>query len=131
MLLAFVPGCAEDTAEQLRIVADCGNFVFPTGVDLVWYHREVMFGDSVAEAVVDIPTGQLSDFKERSKLVEFAPGVPTRWKESFWQGSGQIELLSDVERNQRLVEVNQTPARAVIVHDRGSDSPRVFVRAAC
>ncbi|MEV0246310.1 hypothetical protein AB0H76_06975 [Nocardia sp. NPDC050712] len=129
-LFTLSTACSEDDSEKLRKVSECGNFVFPDDVNLIWYRREVMTGDAIAEAVVDIPAAGIEEFKQRSVLSKFDPGVPPRWRESFWQGSGQDDLLASEAGNIHLVEPNQTPPRWVVLHDNGSDA-RVFVRAAC
>lgn len=130
VLFALVAGCGSDDSEDLDNMADCGNFVFPDDVKLVWYHQKLMFGDELTNAVVDIPVGEIEEFKQRSGLEKFEPGVPRRWRES-WEDSGQAQLLANDTGNEHLVELNRSPTRWVVIHDTDSTPRRVFLTAGC
>ncbi|MEV6279202.1 hypothetical protein [Nocardia sp. NPDC051832] len=129
-LLGSLVGCA-DESEQLGIVADCGKLVLPPDVELLFYERDVMFGDQIVEAIFDIPRGALDAFKHQSGLTRFDPGVPARWRQESWLASGQTDLLASDAENEHLVEMNRTPTRWVVIHDSADDSTRVFFRAGC
>ncbi|WP_406232118.1 hypothetical protein [Nocardia sp. NBC_01009] len=130
LVVSLVAGCSGDTSSHLSIVADCGKLVFPDDVELVWYHREVMFGDQMTDAVVDIPAGEVEEFKKRSGMDKFDAGVPPGWREA-WEDSGQAQLLMENAGNEHLVELNKSPTRWVVIHTGGNESRRVFIRSGC
>jgi hypothetical protein len=82
-------------------------------------------------AVVDIPFGSVGEFKQRSGLAQFDPGVP--WWKSYWDATGMTDLLSTDSGNEHSVIENRDidELRFVIIHDGGGETRRVFVRTNC
>jgi hypothetical protein len=117
-------------ADEIRHLA-CGGVTFPEGADLVWYESERIGFSWTSVAVVDIPFGSVGEFKQRSGLAQFDPGVP--WWKSYWDATGMTDLLSTDTGNEHSVIENRDidELRFVIIHDGGGETRRVFVRTNC
>ncbi|MFD4434120.1 hypothetical protein [Nocardia sp. NPDC058497] len=121
-------GCA-DQPEQMGHLSKCANVTFPPGADVVWYEHDNRFRESTSVAVVDIPSGSVGEFKQRSGFAEFAPGVPSTWK-SYWDATGMNDLLMTDAGNEHSIEGYRDPRRYVVIHD-GGETRRVFVHTDC
>ncbi|WP_406270839.1 hypothetical protein OH799_29550 [Nocardia sp. NBC_00881] len=116
-------------ADEIRHL-ECADVTFPEGADLVWYESKGVFA-STSVAVVDIPFGSVGEFKQRSGLAQFDPGVP--WWKSYWDATGMTDLLSTDTGNEHSVIENRDidQLRFVIIHDGGGETRRVFVHTNC
>ncbi len=94
-------------------------------MELVSYHEKLVGHDQVLVAVVDMSADQVAEFKQRSELVRFKPGVPISWLEQ-WDGA---DVLKSEAGNEHLVDPN--PWLRVAIHDSGGQSRRVFLSLAC
>lgn len=90
-----------------------------------------MFGDELTDGVVSIPADRIAEFKERSALAAFEPGLPivTRPDET-WRDSGRADLLEDIGKVEHMVNENKSPTRYVMIHDDGTFRT-VFVSLGC
>lgn len=111
-------------------LSTCANVSFPEDANVVWYQHDTRFRESTSVAVVDIPIGSVDDFKQRSGLAQFAPGVPPSWR-SYWEATGMNDLLTTDAGNEHSVEGYRDPRRYVVIHDGGDKIKRIFVNTDC
>ncbi|WP_194813607.1 hypothetical protein [Nocardia sp. XZ_19_385] len=123
-IILLIPACTSD-ADKFDNLTECGNLRFPDAVELVSYHEKLVGHDQVLVAVVDMSADQVAEFKQRSELVRFKPGVPISWLEQ-WDGA---DVLKSEAGNEHLVDPN--PWLRVAIHDSGGQSRRVFLSLAC
>ncbi|MET9214838.1 MULTISPECIES: hypothetical protein [unclassified Nocardia] len=125
-ILAFIAGCSSDKAD-LRSMAACGKLVFPAGTELREYREESFFTDRIATAIIEMHSDKIAEFKRESALDRFEPNVPDSWKQ-YWSDA---DTLGSSTGNEHSVEPNRADARWVVIHDLGTGTHRVFLRAAC
>ncbi|MFD6393643.1 hypothetical protein [Nocardia sp. NPDC060259] len=130
IIVVGIGGCSADPADGLSHLSTCANIFFPENVEVVWYEHDTRFRESTSVAVVDIPIGSVSEFKQRSGFAEFAPGVPASWK-SYWDATGMGDLLTTDAGNEHSVEGYRDPRRYVVIHDDGDEKRRIFVHTDC
>ncbi|WP_280346659.1 hypothetical protein [Nocardia neocaledoniensis] len=128
-LAGLVVGCSGGDSDDLQNLASCGEFVFPTDAKVIWFQENDTFGDTLLDAVVEITASSVPEFKQRSQLNEFAPGVPKYWRQT-WSDIGEAQLLARDAGNEHLVELNKSPTRWVVIHDSGA-TRQLFLRAGC
>ncbi|MEU3012596.1 hypothetical protein [Nocardia asteroides] len=129
LLTGLVVGCSGGASGDLDNLASCGEFVFPDDAKVTWFHENATFGDTLLDAVVEMSPSAVPDFKQRSRLDKFEPGVPKYWRQT-WSDIGQAQLLANDAGNEHLVELNQSPTRWVVIHDSG-ETKQVFIRVGC
>jgi len=105
----------------------CGELVFPAGTELREYTEQGFFNDQVSTAVVDIPSADIALFKRESALDRFEPGVPTYWN-LYWSDADPLDSSTGSEHSD---EPGPAATRWVVIHDLGTGTNRVFLRAAC
>ncbi|MFE6923827.1 hypothetical protein ACFVAV_22570 [Nocardia sp. NPDC057663] len=125
-MLASIVGCSNEKAD-LGSMAACGQLVFPADTKLREYKEDTFFNDQASTAVVEIPSDKIAEFKRESALDRFMPGVPSSWKQ-YWSDA---ELLGSSTGSEHSDEQNRADARWVVIHDLGTGTNRVLVRAAC
>lgn len=128
-LAGLVVGCSGGDSDDLQNLASCGEFVFPADAKVIWFQENDTFGDTLLDAVVEITASSVPEFKQRSQLNEFAPGVPKYWRQT-WSDIGEAQLLAPDAGNEHLVELNKSPTRWVVIHDSGA-TRQLFLRAGC
>ncbi|MFI5501481.1 hypothetical protein ACIA5E_20660 [Nocardia asteroides] len=129
LLTGLIAGCSGGDSDDLGNLASCGEFVFPADAKVTWFHENSTFGDTLLDAVVEISPTAVPDFKQRSHLDKFEPGVPKYWRQT-WNDIGQAQLLANDAGNEHLVELNQSPTRWVVIHDSG-ETRQLFIRVGC
>ncbi|MEV6214289.1 hypothetical protein [Nocardia sp. NPDC051833] len=129
LLVGLVVGCSGGDSDDLKNLASCGEFAFPDDAKVVWFHENATFGDTLLDAVVEISGSEVPEFKQRSQLNKFEPGVPKYWRQT-WSDIGQAQLLANDAGNEHLVELNQSPTRWVVIHDSG-ETRQLFIRVGC
>ncbi|MFD3747986.1 hypothetical protein [Nocardia sp. NPDC058633] len=128
--LVGIGGCSADKEDEMSHLSTCADLSFPEDANIAWYQHDTRFRESTSIAVVDIPTGSVSEFKQRSGFAEFAPGVPSPWK-PYWEATGMSDLLTSDAGNEHSVEGYRDPRRYVVIHDGGDKTSRVFVHTDC
>lgn len=96
LVVTVLAGCG-DGSSDLGDLESCGALRFPAGAELVEYDNRASFGDEVSVAVVEIPAGELAEFKTASHLGEFTPGVPESWK-YYWREMENFPALGSGEK---------------------------------
>lgn len=91
------------------------------------YQEETFFNDQISTAVIETPADKIAEFRRESALERLVPGVPGSWKR-YWSDADQLGPSTGDEHSD---EPNRADARWVVVHDLGTGTNRVFLRAAC
>ncbi|MGW5308721.1 hypothetical protein [Nocardia thailandica] len=131
VVASMVAGCSQMSSADLSDLSNCGDLVFPERTELIWGRQDSMFGDELTDGVVEIPADRIAEFKERSGLAAFEPGLPiVTSPDGTWRDSGRAELLEDIGKVEHMVNENKSPTRYVMIHDDGVFRT-VFVSLGC
>lgn len=128
VLVILAGGCSSNRANLLTLEA-CGKFVFPSSIRLVEYEEKNSFTDAGSLSVVDLPHKDLDEFKSRSGLDEFNPGVPQGWRD-YWKNSAHVALLESDAGNE-YSPGSATTMRWIVVHSASGGVDRIFLRVWC
>ncbi|WP_280341186.1 hypothetical protein [Nocardia neocaledoniensis] len=119
--------CSSERKDLLSLET-CGSLVFPNGAKLVEFEQQTGFGDEVVTAVVEIPAGEMGEFKTKSGLAKFTAGVPKDWK-YHWRDTKSLPLLeSETAHRADEGQIAQTRWVAYTTKDT---SEIVFIHAVC
>lgn len=119
--------CSSERKDLLS-VETCGSLVFPNGAKLVEFEQQTGFGDEVVTAVVEVPAGEMDEFKTKSGLAKFTAGVPKDWK-YHWRDRKSLPLLES-ETAHRADE-GQIALTRWVAYASKDTSEIVFIRALC